>query len=329
LYVFWLPQRCMMEDPVRSGFFFLVQLAKALGYLMKAGGIKKNKPTIMKPLLSLTAVGIFTFLISCQNNADEKQAVAALTDSTSLTGLTGDAVKLVKTASIHFKVNDVEQSARTVSRIAQQLGGMIYHQNLESIEGQRKELKVSSDSLMVITAYTPQADITARIPSQNLEAFMYSMADLGYYTNNSKMDIADKSLTYLENALKQKNRIEALSRPTPIKTKAVSTLQAIALKDEVIAQGINNRAIDADVDYSTVNLSLFQNPLVRKETIANYYISGYTLPFHKRWANAMREGWAYFLNFLLMVTHLWVFIVVALLFWISYRYWQQKRKLIL
>ena len=129
--------------------------------------------------------------------------------------------------------------------------------------------------------------------------------------------------------LKQKNRVEELSRPVSSKRKSTSTLETIAIKDEVIERGINNRAIDADVNYSAVSLSLFQNPLVRKEVIANYYISDYQLPFSKRWTDAISEGWEYFLNFLLVLTHLWVFILAALLLWISYKYWLQKRKLIL
>lgn len=281
----------------------------------------------MKRLLALSGIVLLLAVVSCQNNTDQKETLAALTDSTSVTGVTGDSVKLVKTASIHLKVKDVEQGTRAVSGLAQQLGGRIYHQNLQVIEGKIRELKLSPDSLMVITAYTPQADITARIPSENLEAFMFAITDAGYFTNQRKMDIDDKSLAYLENSLKQKNRIEELSRTGTAKHKASPTLQTIALKDEAIEQGIANRAIDADVHYSTVSLSLFQNPLVRKEVVANYYISGYQLPFGKRLGNAFSEGWEYFLSFIVVLSHLWMFIMVAVLVWIAYKYGQKKRKL--
>ena len=182
----------------------------------------------MKRLLTLWGICMLLSTLSCQNNQSEN--TAALSDSISISGMAGDAVKLVKTAAINFKVRDVEQSVRSVSVKARQLDGMIFHQNLESVEGERKELKISSDSLMIITAYTPHADILARIPSSSLEAFLYSMADLGYYTTNSRLDIVDKSLTYLQNGLKQKNRMDVLSRPNALKIKAGSTLQAIAVR---------------------------------------------------------------------------------------------------
>ena len=51
-----------------------------------------------------------------------------------------------------------------------------------------------------------------------------------------------------------------------------------------------------------VSLSLFQNPLVRKEIIANYYTSAYSLPFGKKLAAAFSSGWEYFLK--LSLVHL-------------------------
>lgn len=282
----------------------------------------------MKPFPSLTILAFFIFLFGCRNNADEKQMIADLTDSISISGLSGDSIKLVKTASINFKVKDVEQGIRAVSGLAQKYGGMLSHQYLETVEGERKELKISTDSLMVISANTPRADITARIPSGNLEAFMYSIADIGYFTSSSKLDIDDKSLDYLKNELKQKNRMEVLFQPTPKKSSGFAKPKSIGVKDEIIEQAISNRAIDADVKYSTITLNLYQNPLVRKEVIANYYIAGYTLTAGKRWSAAISNGWEYFVDFILVITQLWVFIIAVLLICFSYRYWQQKKKLV-
>jgi hypothetical protein len=158
----------------------------------------------MKRLLFFPA--LFIIISGCQNNTGENELAKALTDTTSITGITGDSVKLVKTASIDFKVKDVEKAGWGVSALAQQLGGKIFHQQLETVEGERKELKMSDDSLMVITAYTPRQAITVRIPSENLELFIHNIADLGYYTSSSRLDIEDKSLVFLENELKQINR---------------------------------------------------------------------------------------------------------------------------
>jgi hypothetical protein len=277
------------------------------------------KRLLFSSLLCLT-------ICSCQNNTGEKDIVNSLTDTTSITGLTGDSVKLVKTASIDVKVKDVEKAGWGVSALAQQLGGKVFHQQLETMEGERKELKLSDDSLMVITAYTPRAAITVRVPSENLELFLHNITELGYYTNRSQLDIDDKSLVFLENNLKQKNRQGEISKPRN-GAQDLSSLASINVKDAMIEQGITNRSIDADVHYSLVNVSLFQNSLVRKEVIANYILSGYELPFSKRLLNAIGNGWEMFLSFILFLAHFWMFLLGAGIAWITYRYIQQARKM--
>ena len=276
------------------------------------------------PLLTL----LFPILlIGCQGNINEKDTFAALSDSGSITKLTGDSVKLVKTASINFKVKDVGQSSRTLSGLTRKFGGMTYNQNMESAEVERNELKISTDSSMIITTYTPRADFLIRIPAENLEDFLYSVADLGYFISNIKLQVDDKSLSYLENVLKQKNRAEVLSEPALKRSKSLTALQTVGVKDKSIEQEISNRAVDADVSYSVVNVSLFQNSLVRKEIIANTVISDYQLSFGHSLGNALKDGWQYFLGLVLVLAHLWMFILLAIALFFAYRYLQPKRKL--
>ena len=261
-------------------------------------------------------------LLSCQSNESkmEREASYDKADTVSVTGLTGDSVKLVKTASINCKVKDAHQGARAISQLAQKLGGMISHQNIESVQNQSKELPISADSIMVITSYATQADMTARIPAHNLEEFMYRISSIGYFTFNSRMDVDDKSLDYLAAALKQQNRNEVVNRGGNRKAKSLTDTQLIQAKDEVVDQEIANRRIDADVQYSTVQLNLFQNPVVRKEVIANYSTSGYELPFNTRLYNALSIGWGFFLNFLLVLAYLWPFIFLTIVVWMGYKY---------
>jgi hypothetical protein len=280
---------------------------------------------------NLILLAIACICFSCKEEGDEnkyRDVATALTDTTSITGMTGNDVKLVKTAAINFKVNDVEDATRAVSAVAQKAGGMIFNQSLESVENERKELKLSDDSLLVITSTTPRSDITARVPSENLEEFLYSVADLGYYTATSRLTIDDKSLDFLDNTLKQKNRKEVITTPG-IKTTTGSRSQTLEIKDEIVDRYIENRMIDADARFSVVDLSLFQNPVVRKEVIANYVMADYQLSFGKRLGNALSDGWQYFLALLVVLANIWVFILAAILGYFTFRYFQKKKLQIL
>src|SRR5687768_1842489 len=105
----------------------------------------------MKPSFRLVIYFFSLFLLSCQNYRDRNEQPTALSDSTSITGLTGDSIKLVKTGNLIVKVKDIQESARAVSGLAQKLGGMIFSQNLEYEETGSKELWNSTDSITVIT----------------------------------------------------------------------------------------------------------------------------------------------------------------------------------
>jgi hypothetical protein len=282
----------------------------------------------MKPFVALASIMLAAFLCSCNDEHDKKEYESAvpLSDTTSITGLSSKDIKLVKTAAINFKVKNVEQSARSVSALAQKFGGMIFNQSLHSAENNRKEIKLSADSIMVISSISPHAEITARVPAENLESFMFSVTDLGYFTESNTLNIDDKSLTFLENVLKQKNRNEVLSASTAKKTMAASG-KAIEIKDEITDRKISNLSINADAKYSTVALNLFQNPLVQKEVIANYVIADYELPATTRFMNAVKDGWQFFLSFLLVLAHAWAFILTGVIIYFSYRYNQQRKKL--
>jgi hypothetical protein len=277
-----------------------------------------------RQLLLLAAYGIL--FASCGENGYREMKSETAADSISYTGAEGNDIKLVKTASINFKVKDVTQSSKEVSAIAKQLGGMIFHQSLQTTENEKKELPVSDDSTLIIATIISRSDITARVPVENLETFLYSVSDLGYFVANSTMNIDDKSLQFLQNSLLQKVRNESLAKTKLLHNNVGSTSKAISIKDDVINQKIQNMQIDADARYSVVNLSLFQNPAVRKEVVSNVDLQAYTLPFSSRIENALNAGWQFFLSFLVVLTYLWMFLVAGVVVYFGYNFLRQKRK---
>ena len=108
--------------------------------------------------------------------------------------------------------------------------------------------------------------------------------------------------------------------------KGEASFGLVGTKDEAIENEIAKRQIDADVNYSVVHLNLCQNPLVRKEMMANDAIEDYGLPFKKNLGNAFEAGWEAFLNVLLALAHLWMFILVAAFIWMLVKYYKHNRK---
>lgn len=280
----------------------------------------------MKPL-PLLLIATFLTAFSCQQN-DGKHSTdhldRGLSDTTSVTGLSGDSAKLVKTASVHFKVKEVEKSTIAISGVVRKYRGAVHYQNFRSPQTGRKELKVSDDSLLVITTASPQADMTIRIPSNALESFLFEVIDMGYHTDDITLRIDDKSLYFLENELKRKNRIAAVTGRQQNADSNV-TWRTLQVKDEAVAQFITNKAIDADVAYSTIQLVLFQNAVVQKEMIANYDIADYQLSLSTRIGHAFYKGWEVFLNLWVALLHLWPFAMLGIGLYAGWRFYQRRK----
>jgi hypothetical protein len=264
-------------------------------------------------------------LLSCENNFSNKELSSIAADTVSITAFTGDSVKLVKTADIQFKVSDVHVGSKEISELAKELEGMITHLNIESRQDDSRKLKVSNDSLLQVSIYNTSADITARIPSKNLEDFLFQVSDIGYFTFSQTMDIDDKSLEYLSSHLKQENRMHFLKSVGNKNIKGATSYGLIDTKDEAIENEMAKRQIDANVKYSVVKLQLYQNPIVRKELITNDSLEDYGLPFSRNLSNALNAGWEMFQNFILALAHLWMFILGGMLIWFSLKHYRQSR----
>lgn len=271
----------------------------------------------------VAALAAYSLLMSSCGNGNMERSAEALSDSVSIYGMEPGEVKLVKKAGVQMKVKDVGQSAKDIAQLARESGGMVFHMQLDAAVDSKRELQVSGDSLVIYSAISPRASITARIPSENLEHFMFAAADKGYFISHSNLNIDDKSLDYLENSLKQKNRSQVLQRSSPA-AKPINSIQTIAVKDEITDRLIQNRSIDADVQYSSIELGLYQNALVQKEVIANYSLMGYDLPFFQKLQASLFNGWKIFQSIFLFFANLWVIILLGFLALLVYRYFKRQ-----
>jgi hypothetical protein len=244
------------------------------------------------------------------NNSGGAAADSTKMDSIALTGS-----KLVKTAGMRFKVKSVQQTSEHISSLTASCNGMVMHHEMGSTADRSLDIRISNDSVMRVTSFNTTADMTIKIPSAKLEDFMNQVFRMGVYVNNCRMDITDKSLDYLSAQLKLKSRNELMSQQKKGKIIIKDPAKVLDLKDDMIDQRINNREIDAAVKYSVVGLSFYESNTINKEIIANDDPSAYNLQFFKRVGMALENGWGIFVDLIVGITNLWVFIIAGLIVW--------------
>ena len=161
----------------------------------------------MRPLTLFFAIGIAMLFSFCSSNKYESRADYSASDSgATMTELSGDSAKLIKSAGMNFKVKDVYKSTIEISSAARSLGGLVLHSTINSVNRKSKDIKLSEDSVLTVSSYYTEASMTVRVPSPDLERFMLQVGSLATFIDQSNMDIDDRSLEFLSQELKYQSR---------------------------------------------------------------------------------------------------------------------------
>lgn len=285
----------------------------------------------MKTKLFLALLAGVLLLGACKGSnyeaiRDEKSAsnadtVAVSADSTKV-GTT--PTKLVKTADMRFKVKNVQQTGDAIAALTARDGGMVMHHQMQADVERSEDIRVSNDSVKRVSALRTDANMTVKLPSEKLESFMTEVAHMGMYVTLRKMDIEDRTLDYLSEKLKLRNRQDLVEQQKKGKVVIKNPVNVMLLKDDMVDQQIGNMRTDEAVKYSIVTLSFYQSNFINQEMIANDDPSAYQLPFVNRLAIALNNGWQLFVELILGLANLWVFITLGMALWAMYRYYKRK-----
>jgi len=219
---------------------------------------------------------------------------------------------LVKTADMRLKVKNVQHAAEKISTLVAAKEGMVMHHNMKSEIVSSREIKLSDDSVKKLTVFNASADMTIKIPSRFIEAFMDSVNHLSTYTDTRSMDIEDRTIDHVAEILKTDNREKSVKLREKIKPTTHEGADSILrVEDNIVDRKINNLRTEQAANYSTVTLNLYENNIVKAEILPNEDLSGYSLPLFKRVGLALTTGWSYFTEFAIGLLHLWPFIIAV------------------
>ena len=238
-----------------------------------------------------------------------------------------NALKLVKTAGIDFKVKNVQQCSDKISALTNRYKGMVIHHAISSTANSTNDIKISDDSIMRVSAFNTTGEMTVRMPSESLNEYLDSVGRLGIYVNNSHLDIEDKSLDYLSSQMKVNNRRELVSQQKQGKVIIKSPTAVLNLKDDLVDEQIDNRRINDAVKYSVVNLNFYQSNTIVKEIIANDNPSAYNIQFFKRLGLALENGWYILKELIIAMANCWALILAGLAIWWAIRFYKRKARL--
>ncbi|TCD12563.1 DUF4349 domain-containing protein [Pedobacter frigidisoli] len=275
---------------------------------------------------NIIALALCAILFGCSSEKKTKSADTALINVEKEAAQTELVSKVIKTADMRFKVKDAVKTKLQISKIVADLEGTIVESTIQSTTIDQERVAYSVDSLQETTVFKAEGVIIARIPPAYLNIFSDLVTATAEQVDSARMQASNQSIEYLRNSLKTKIREDALNEAKNDAAKgSKSAEEIIAMKDGIVDRKINSMDVNERTKLSTVTLSFYQDKGVRKVIMANDDLRDNRPAFFNRLGLGLNSGWQMFKEFLLFVAHSWVFILIALIGFVSYKYFRSKQ----
>jgi len=280
----------------------------------------------MKKYLFFAVISIAIWSCNSSNKMKSADTTAAIdesvADSTAID-------KIIKTADMRFRVKDVQEVKEKLSNSIKEEGGMVVEFTVQSNIIRTEKAKYSADSLLELTSYRKEGQVVAKVPSDKLDDFTNKVVKMAVFVDQQSLKLDDQSMNYLSNALKSKNRVEAVQQLNKHANKKSNNVEtALEIKDDYVDKKIQNQVIDSRVKYSTITLNFYQDNTVQKLVVGNDDLYDYRPAFLNRFWLGIQNGWVIFKEFILILTNLWVLILLAGAGYFVFRHYRRKRKMI-
>jgi hypothetical protein len=214
--------------------------------------------------------------------------------------------KIIHTADIRFKVDDLRKAEMSIKARVQAMGGYI-----SSTYQFRRDGKLDN-------AWT------VRIPAEKFETFLGDVEKESVYTDSKNVSAEDVTAEYVDNELRIKSKQKVFERYLELLKQAKNVQEIMAveeqirvIREEIEAKEGRQKYLNDQVSYSTITLNFYQETESSSAPEQPFYV--------KIWKNFV-EGWN---SFFAMIIGLFYLIPYILVLWgVIYllKKWWRNRK---
>jgi len=275
----------------------------------------------IRPLFPCIFAGLL--LLGCQTKQDNESGADSATATTRqsatppeaktapqeakagepLTPLLADR-KIVRNATIRFRVEKLVESEGRITKMAAQFGGMI------------------SNSEENRTGGLSEISMTVRVPVARLDDFLGALLKESIYTDTKTISAEDVTRQYADTDARIRARKATETRYLQLLQKARNVEEVMAveaqlaqMREDIEAQEAVLRTLKDDVSLSTVTLTMYERGEVANEPDA---------PFYVRAAQNFRDGFAFLGQFIVGAFYFVPLLLIAGSLWWAVRQWRKK-----
>ncbi len=288
----------------------------------------------MKKIVFICAALCPVFFLSCnqsdQNTPGSKEAIyQAINDSAGSYGL--DSInstkrKMIHTADISCRANDVLKVTTTLESLTKKLSGIIEETNLQNETIETKELPYKSDSLQQVTTYRTTASLRLRVPVVYRDSLINSIPALVNFIENRRLVQTDATINYIANEIIADAGLDLQKKSEDLATKSKDLVAVEQSREASINKLVENLKINDQADFATVTVYLYQpaqaNIIVVADTDAAL-VTAYPTAM----GEAFVTGFGILKKLLIAVISIWPFILFGVLIFLFRKKWTPKIRL--
>lgn len=290
----------------------------------------KNVKTILVITLSIT-------LFSCAPKAAEEAPAAGSREMVSSTAAVDNKEdsthKFVRTAELKFKVKSVVKSTYDIEDITARIGGFVTYTNLTSDAFSTETKDFSLDSSVIVTHFTVTNSIIIRVPNTKLDTTLKLISRNIVYLDSRVIKADDVALQLLSNNLtirrsdKNEARLKNAIDNRGKKLNETTSAEELLLNKQEQADNarIANLSLKDQINFSTINLTIYQNEGVNYEKIAHEK-KQYEPSFGYRILDSLSYGWTIFEEIIVFILNLWGLLLLGILGFLGYKLYVIKIK---
>ena len=265
----------------------------------------------------------------------DSAAIGYISSSAAVNDKKDSLQKFVRTAELKFKVDNVIESTYNIESIAKQQGGFVTFTNLTSEQINFNTVAVSADSSLETTYITITNLMTIRIPNIKLDTTLKEIAKNVQFLDYRIIKAQDIALNLLENqrkATRSATNANRLQKAIDNKGKKLGeiTVAENALLHKQLQEDnaeIANLALNDQVEFSTINLSIYQRQTIHRELVLNEQnIAAYEPGFGAKVLDAFRYGWDILASFIVTCVKLWGWILFFTMAYLIFKLYKRKKK---
>lgn len=292
----------------------------------------------------LLVLGIIVILFSCSRNNKEYPETADVTSDSSNAFISSSAAvenpkdttrRFIRTADVKFKVKNVINSTYDIEGIAMRQNGFVEYTNLSSKIDHVNNTAVSADSSLETTYYTVTNSIIIRVPNTQLDTTLKEISRNIEFLDHRIIKAQDVALQILTNRLTKKRtakteeRLKSAIDNRGKKLKETTNAEELLINKQEQADNaeVSNLSLQDQINFSAINLSIYQRQSIKRELLSNNKnIAAYEPGFGNKLLESLKVGGKILESFIVFLTKLWGLLLFALLVYILYKVYRNRRR---